>query len=920
MMLYRMLKVTALLVLSMPVWAETPQESTPAELKAKLEAFLTAVDEPESSSLLRAEQIREKRLDSFPRGGPDAVAGVGDWWLSNGKVCAAVSDIGHDGGIVGGGGTLVDVFSCDGANDQWTYANMLTGLAKETAIINQKISAEVTDGYAEITTVGEADGLRQTIHYRLREDSDALDIEVQILRIGDGRAVRMSGLFTLYSQRSLTPFSLSSYTPEATLGFQHPEIDRSSISSLINGLKASDWNILVGSDNYESAISYGVQLRSAELIKANGSRQTLPRFLAVFPNYSLHGWMSRPLWLNSDKLNWMSMLQNQFMDIEQGERLVASFQVLLGGRADVASVTDQIYRGAQLRGYSNHPGVSFAVWDQSERPVSQTRVDKDGSFSIRLPKGTSRVRLKATAPWGQEMTRELNISDARNDSGRWFFKKKGQLQLPQGKAMSMTFFGIGDTPNPEFGRDLLGFTENALPVHGSMYRNRVDLAGVDSDPLLLDLPPGQYRVIGSRGIEYETQEYLLTIIPGMTSVLPMVAPKRIWQGEDWLSADLHVHSGASFDSTLPFSERLRSFVAQGAELLVASEHNRIVDYQDYPEKMALTDQVQVVTGTELTGLARSASAPFTIGHSNVFPVKAEAKQYSGGIIPVENQRLREVIAGAKQHWPEAVFQLNHPRAMPGIDADLAFFDHLSIGSNYDPDQLLVADINRSLLEVDQRSGFRDIDFDVIEVLNGSEFSVYAQLRKDWFSLLNQGAVRTATGNSDSHDLHSPVAAPRNYIYMPSHGALPVSEADFTQALLEGRSFFTTGPLIDVVMRNGEGDEARLGDVLKAKRAELHVQIEAASWVPVDTLNVWVNGELYRSTDAAAGDHAVIELISQQDAYIVVEVKGKGSAAYKQLLPELEPLAVSNPIFLDADGDGKWSPPIPLKPASLKGSG
>lgn len=913
MLLCRILKAAAVLGVVLPVWAGVSQESTPAELKAKMEAFLTAVEEPGNSSLLRAEQIRGPRLDSFPRGGPDAVAGVGDWWLSNGKVCAAVSDIGHDGGIVGGGGTLVDVFSCDQANDQWTYANMLTGLAKETAIVNQKISAQVVDGYAEITTVGEADGLRQTIHYRLREDSDALDIEVQIRRVGDGRAVRMSGLFTLYSQRSLTPFALSSYMPEATLGFQHPEIDRSSISSLINGLKANDWNILVGSHHYESSISYGVQLRSAELVKANGSRQTLPRFLAVFPNYSLHGWMSRPLWLNSEKLNWMSMLQNQFMDIEKGERLVANFQVLLGSRADVASVTDQIYRGAQLRGYSNHPGVSFAVWDQSGRPVSQVRVDQDGSFTLRLPKDVSRVRLKATAPWGQAMTRELNISDARNDSGRWLFKKKGQLQLPQGKAMSLTFFGIDDTPNPEFGRDLLGFTENALPVPGSMYRNRIDLAGVDSDPQRLDLPPGQYRVIASRGIEYEIQEYLLTVIPSMTSVLPVVAPKRAWHGgEDWLSADLHVHSGASFDSTLPFSERLRSFVAQGAELLVASEHNRIVDYQDYPQNMSLSDQVQVVTGTELTGLARSKAAPYTIGHSNVFPIQAKAERYAGGIIPVENQRLREVIANAKQQWPEAVFQLNHPRANFELDADLAFFDHLSIGSNYDPDQLLVADINRSLLEVDQESGFRDIDFDVIEVLNGSEFAVYAQLRKDWFSLLNQGAVRTATGNSDSHDLSSPVAAPRNYVYMPSHGPLPISEADFTQALLEGRSFFTTGPLIEVVMRNESGEEARLGDLLHAKQAELHVRIEAASWVPIDTLNIWVNGELYRSTDAAAGDHAVIELISQQDAYVVVEVKGKASVPYQQLLPELQPLAVSNPIFLDANGDGKWSPPLPLK--------
>lgn len=914
----RAVYLLAALLSALLVHAEAPPESTPEELRAQLEAFLDGVAQPVGEGLLRAEKIREANLDSYPRGGPDALAGVGDWWLSNGKVCAAVSGLGHDGGIVGGGGTLIDLYHCDLANDQWTYANMLTGLAKETAIVNQQITAQVVDGLAEVITTGEDQGLRQTVVYRLREDSPALEVEVRVQRIAPGRAVRMSGLFTLYSQRSLTPFSLSSYNPEATLGFQHPAIDRTSISSLINGLKASDWNILVGSHGYDSAISYGVQLRSADLIKPNGSRVALPRFLAVFPDYSLHGWMSRPLWINSDKLNWVSMLQNQFMDLEQGEQLVAKLQILLGDRAEVASITDTLFEGASLRGYSNHPGASFTVWDQNERPITQMRVDSEGGFNVRLPKGVSRVRLQATAPWGESLSRELNISDARNDSGRWLFNRRGQLELPRGLAMSLTFFGIGETPDPEFGNDLLGFTEADQPVPGALNTNRVDLAGVDSDPLSVDLPPGQYRVFSSRGFEFETQEYLLTIIPGMTSVLPIIAPRRSWSGDDWLSADLHVHSGAGFDSTLPFAERLRSFVAQGAEVLVASEHNRIVDYSDVPEKMGLAGQVQVIVGTELTGLSRSATAPFTIGHSNVFPVRARPEAYAGGVVSVENQRLRSVIASAKQAWPAALFQLNHPRARSQLDADLAFFDHLSVGNNYDPEQLLVADVNRSLLEVDPGSGLRDIDFDVIEVLNGAEVGAYTRVRKDWFSLLNQGAVRTATGNSDAHGLGSVVAAPRNYVYLPDRGPLPVEEVALTQALLEGRSYFSSGPLLDVVLKAEDGREARLGDQLAAKRAELHVQVDAASWVPVSNLKVWVNGELYREAGVSSGSHAVVDVIVEQDAYVVVEVSGSAAGVYAQLLPGHQPLALTNPIFMDADGDGRWSPVQPLQRAVPEG--
>lgn len=876
----------------------------------QLEEFLPVAEAAPPPSLLRAEQIRAETLDSFPRGGPDSIAGLGDWWLSNGKLCVAVSDVGHDAGIVAGGGTLIDVAHCDLANDQWTYANFLTGLAKETAIPVTKVSAALRDGNAEITTIGEADGIRQTVIYRLAEGADSLGIEVLIERIGKGKAVHMSGLFTLYSQRSLTPFSYSSYVPDATLGFAHPEIDRNSVSSLLAGMLPSDWNILVGANSYDSEVSYGVQLQSAELITKNGSRQPLPRFLAVFPNYSLHGWMSRPLWLQSERLNWLSMLQNQFMDIEPGEKLLSKFRLVVGARSDVAAVTDQIYEGQMLRGYVNDSAVSVAIWDQDDRPVTQGRVAADGSFNIRLPKHAQWVKVQASSPWGQKMTRELSLIDARNDSGRWIFKKKGMLKLPRGSAMSLYLFGIGDTATPEFGNDLLGFTQGGENLPGSLRRNRIDLAGVDSDPSQIDLPPGQYRVLSSKGLEYDVREYLLTIVAGKESRLPIVPPRRIWTSDDWRSADLHVHSGASFDAILPFDERLRSFVAQGAEILVASEHNRLVDHRSRVAAMGLTDRVQVIVGAELTGMARTAKAPFTVGHSNAFPLEAKPAAFAGGVPSVENRSLREVIAGVKSDAPKALFQLNHPRAADPLDADLAFFDHLSLGRPYEPTQFLDSANNESLLDPDPVSGFRDIDFDVIEVLNGAEFAVYKQIRDDWFSLLSQGARRAATGNSDSHGLRSVVAAPRNYVYLPGAGKLPLDELALTDAIRSGRSFISTGPLLTVTLRSDTADVG-LGGLFSGGRGELHVQVDAAPWVPVNKLTVWVNGRVYRQLKVSAGDHKVIDLIADRDAYVVVEVEGEPGAIYKSLMPGLAPLALSNPIYIDADGDGQWRAPLTM---------
>ncbi|MBD2857463.1 CehA/McbA family metallohydrolase [Spongiibacter sp. KMU-158] len=856
---------------------------------------------------LTALQITEENIGDLARGGPDGVAGIGDWWLSNGELCVAISDVEHDTGIVRGGGNLVDYSHCDLRNDQWTYSNILTGLAKETAIPVRTISAKLEGDTAEIIAVGEANGLRQTVTYRLERDASNLEMEVLIERVKEGDPVRISGFFTLHTNTSMTPYTLSSYMPDASLGFQQLKIDRSNTSSLLAGLMPADWNILVGTTLFDTEASYGVQLESVELLGKNGSRQSLPTFLAVFPDYSMHGWLTRPLWFQSVKLDTFSMLQNKFMDLKRGERMLAKFRLRIGKRSDVAAITDQVYRGPILRGYSNYTNVSFSVWDPYGRPVTQARPDADGSFYIRLPRNMNRVRVDAVAPWGQRISRDISVSDERNDTGRWIFRRNGRLELPRGIPMSLYFFGMNDTPDPAFGDDLLGFSIAGELQKGQQRTNRIDLAGIESDAKQVSLPPGQYRVLVARGIEYKVKEYLLSVVGGKTSRLPIVAPVRHWYSENWRSTDLHVHSGASFDSALPIKERVRSFVAQGAEVLVASEHNRYIDQRQTVTDMGLEEQVQLITGSELTGMSRGPKAPFTIGHSNVFPVEPDEKAFAGGIVPIENRRLGEVIAAAKERDPESVFQLNHPRSVDGLDADSAFFEHLSLGRAYDPRQPLDSEANRSLLEIDPTTGARDLDFDLLEVLNGSEFDRYPFVRNDWFSLLNQGVKRVATGNSDSHGLQLIVGLPRNYVYLPGSIKPPVDEKAFVRSLKQGHSYLTTGPLLKLTLRDDKGNQFGMGDTLASDRGTLDIQVEAAPWVNVERLNIWVNGQLYRQLPVSPGDHKVVEVVVGGDAWLVVEVDGPASEIYQMLVPDMTPLALSNPIYFDADANGEWRP-------------
>ena len=51
--------------------------------------------------------------------------------------------------------------------------------------------------------------------------------------------------------------------------------------------------------------------------------------------------------------------------------------------------------------------------------------------------------------------------------------------------------------------------------------------------------------------------------------------------------------------------------------------------------------------------------------------------------------------------------------------------------------------------------------------------------------------------------------------------------------------------------------------------------------------------------------------------MIVEVEGAPDATWSAVAPRFVPFAVANPIFVDADGDGAWTPPgLPKDPPPL----
>jgi hypothetical protein len=424
------------------------------------------------------------------------------------------------------------------------------------------------------------------------------------------------------------------------------------------------------------------------------------------------------------------------------------------------------------------------------------------------------------------------------------------------------------------------------------------------DPDLVTLAPGMYRVYATLGPEFSLTQTKLEVGVGETVDLVIEPPTRVLETPGWISSDFHVHSAPSLDSPLRNDTRVASFVAQGGEVLIASEHDVLYDYEPLIAELGLRHRLTSLIGLEVTSEVSTELAPHTIGHANAFPMIFERFAFRRGAVPDEGRRWREIIADLRALPGERVVQLNHARGDGEGIVREAFLTHMGPAkAPYDRERPLTDAPNRVLIEPDPETGLRDIDFDAIELLNGKRMAAYSRLREDWFSLLLQGERLTGTANSDSHFLHSVVAAPRNYVRVVDDNVERLDTEAFVRSVRRGQSYGTTGPLLQVKL----GD-AEMGDTFRGREGRLEVRVSAAPWIDVSKVRVFVNGIEVYAGKASTEALVQVPLRFEADAFVVVEVQGEPDEGYRAVLPGFTPFAFSNPIYVDADADGAWTPP------------
>ncbi len=879
-------------------------------------ACLCAGASPPVGAELFAERIDAGNALRRQLHGPDAIGGIGDWALGNGTVCAVVSDPGRRSSLALAGGVLVDLGHCDRGGEQFILLQPMLNLSRGVAPPIDSLRAEVAAGEARITALGERGGARYETTWALGSQRPrALRLVTVVTRVAKGERFLALGDLALHPNASLRPFSAQVGEFAASDGFDHPVGSQgTSMSERMKSILRADLHVLVGEDSLEPGIAYGLRLVSARLERAGGDASELPSFAMTSDDTSMFAVFARPFWIGGgDGIGLFQFLQSRFMDIEPGDRVRIEREILVGARADVASVTDQIFEGApRVAGRVDDPDARLHVTAEGGGAVTQVRPEPDGSFAFRAPPGS--YRLAARAPGGRARELPFAVEGADLELGLLAVGEPARVHLPRGTPMRLVFVGQDGTPDPPLRDDLLGLRFGDQRPDSALLGNSVSLAGVPGDPESVSLAPGRYRVFSSRGPEYGLGEAQLEVAPGASLRLAIEAPRRVLDSPGWIAADLHVHAAGSFDTSLPVQERVRSFVAQGGEVLVATEHDHVLDYAPVIRALGVAAELVSVVGVEATSIVHSPATPHTFGHANAFPLPFRPREHRGGAPESQGVRLRELVAEVRALGGDRLVQVNHPRKidekvereLPDPD-DESFLSHLSVpGKPYDPKLPLDREPNRSLLEADPKSALRDLDFDAVELLNGKtgpRNAYYRLVRADWFSLLLQGEFRTATANSDSHRNGSLVALPRTYVRLADDGIAGFDEAAFVGALRRGEAFGTTGPFLDVEL-GGAG----IGERFRGAEGVLSLGVRAAPWVPVATARVYVNGARVAEF-ALEGDRRVeLPLRFAADAFVTVEVEGQPDATFAAVVPGTLPFAFSNPIFVDADGDGDWRAP------------
>ena len=400
----------------------------------------------------------------------------------------------------------------------------------------------------------------------------------------------------------------------------------------------------------------------------------------------------------------------------------------------------------------------------------------------------------------------------------------------------------------------------------------------------IDLPPGSYRVEARKGLEYSFVDQPVEIKANAQVVSIPLRRFADFEGRGWYPGDTHMHfpdpAGVRFEMECEGLRVCSLLLLKGGYKDAEKPGNgHFQNVEHFTGRLnPVSDARHFVKVGEEFRHGLLAHLIFQNLRSIVWPVSVGQLRENGTdgydwplMAHAADDAHAQGAVVTWAHWP-------YPSMEAPLDIALGKIDSLDILTTGDPFEH--HPVLTDIYKMQGPSAYKRAPIDM------------------YYHYLNCGFRVAASAGSDKMGLNPPIGSARTYV--KTRG--PLSYESWVEGIRAGRTFISTGPLLEFSVN---GLEAGSVVTLGARSAKLRVRARAISQEPYDVLEILVNGKVVRSAKPADGGRreAVIDesIEVERGGWIAARAHGRTMLPYGATWWMMPVFAHSSPVYLEMAG-------------------